>query len=70
MNNNQILNTLIGKRIKVNLAGGRTLTGTLNKYYFNENCNGKFYQWGITTRNGFTYSFAGCDMKGYEILGK
>lgn len=64
MKNNELLNTLIGKRVRIDLAGGRTLTGTLDKFYYAPN----YSQWVITTRYGFRYSFAGCDMKGYKVL--
>lgn len=64
MKNSELLNTLVGKRIRVKLAGGRTLTGTLDKYYFAPG----YSQWAITTRNGFRFSFAAIDMKGCVVL--
>ena len=63
MNTNERLNDLIGRRLEVKLVN-RTLTGILSKIYCGYNSQlGNLYRWVITTRNGFPFSFAGCEVR-------
>lgn len=62
-----LLNEMVGKKVKLYLAGGVTLKGTLQRYFVKEDFRGKFYEYAIVLKNGKRRFFPCTDVLSWEI---